>query len=91
MTPSSRPPSRPPLIILDILTSHFYSTQQNKSRDGLGFDLTLAQVVRKYANRREKLFTTFFLNNNNPAKFDQYTDSIKNTKLLCINSSLEMN
>ena len=47
MTPSPRPSRRPPKRVLDILTSYFYSTLKRKVRDGLGFDLTCAKVVKK--------------------------------------------
>ena len=50
ITPSLRLPSRPPKIIWNILTPYFYSIHQRKARDGLGFDLTCAQVVGKCAN-----------------------------------------
>ena len=51
MTPRLRLPSRPSKIIWNILTPYFYSIHQRKARDGLGFDLTCAQVVGKCAKK----------------------------------------
>ena len=58
--PSPRPPSRPPKIILDILTLYFYCTLKRQARDGLGVDLTCAQVVNKCVQRKP-FYVHFFM------------------------------
>ena len=71
-TPSTWPPSRPPKIILKILTSYFYSSQlkKKKSRDGLHSVLTWRKWLENVL--KDRVFFTTFLHNDHPDKFDPY-------------------